>query len=111
MMKTGLAVLAAFAFATSASAGTTGDPFVQDKAILQLGGLDLSTPNGQARLANRMDEAARSVCGEHLASIHLSLESQARECRTTVLAQIRTQIEARSASVKTDANVQLASLR
>lgn len=111
MMKTGLAVLAAVAFATSASASTPNDPFVQDKAILQLKGLDLSTPNGQQRLANRMDRAASSVCGEQLATIHLFVEEQARECRVAVLAQIRTQIEARTADASSGLHVRLASLR
>lgn len=109
-MKTGLAVLAAVAFATSASAGTT-DTFVQDKAILQLKGIDLSTPDGQQRLAIRMDHAARSVCGEHLATIHLALEEQARQCRVDVVARIRTQIEARTAFAGSRSGVRLASLR
>jgi UrcA family protein len=111
MMKTGLAVLAAIAFATSASATTTADPFVQDKAILQLKGLDLSTPDGQQRLAIRMDAAARAVCGERLANIHISLEQQARDCRATVLTQVRAQIEARTAVAANSSNVQLASIR
>jgi UrcA family protein len=110
-MKTGLAVLAALAFATSASATTTKDPFVQDQAILKLDGLDLSTPGGQQRLATRMDVAARSVCGENLSNIHLSLEQQARECRVDVLAKVRAQIEARTAVASTGSAVRLASIR
>jgi UrcA family protein len=110
-MKTGLAVLAALAVATSASATTTKDPFVQDQAILKLDGLDLSTPSGQQRLANRMDVAARSVCGENLSNIHLSLEQQARECRVAVLAKVRAQIEARTAVASTGSAVRLASIR
>jgi UrcA family protein len=111
MMKIGLAALAAVAFATSASASTTNDPFVQDKAILQIRGLDLATPDGQQRLANRMDQAARSVCGDRLASVHLAVDAQARECRVTVLAQIRAQIEARTAEVTSGSHTQLASIR
>lgn len=110
-MKIGLAALAAVAFATSASASTTADPFVKDKAVLQLKGLDLSTPDGQQRLAIRMDQAARAVCGDNLASIHLSVEKQARECRVAVLAKVRTQIEARTADAATSSPVRLASIR
>lgn len=110
-MKTGLAALAALAFATSASASTVADPFVQDRAILQLKGLDLSTPDGQQRLAIRMDQAARSVCGDRLASIHLSVEAQARDCRVAVLAQVRAQIEARTANAASGSHTQLASIR
>lgn len=110
-MKTGLMALAAFAFATSASASTTDNPFAQGKAILQLKGLDLSTAEGQQRLAIRMDQAARAVCGERLASVHLALEEQARDCRTAVIADVRAQIEARTANASNDASVQLASIR
>jgi UrcA family protein len=111
MMKTGLAVLAAIAFATSASATTTQDPFVQDKAILQIKGLDLSTPDGQQRLAIRMDQAARAVCGDNLANVHLAVEAQARECRTAVLANVRSQIEARTADGAKRSLTQVASIR
>lgn len=93
-MKIGLAALAAFALATSASAE---NPFAQDKAILNLKGLDLSTSEGQERLAIRMDQAARAVCGERLANVHLSMEAKAQACRTAVIADVRSQIEARSA--------------
>lgn len=98
-MKKGLLVLAACAMASSASAAnTTNDPFVQDKATLRLDGLDLSTADGQQRLAIRMDQAARAVCGDGLSSIHLVLGASERECRTAVIADIRTQIEARIAA-------------
>ena len=70
-MRIGLAALAALAFATSASAGSnTANPFAQDKATLNLAGLDLSTADGQQRLAIRMDQAARTVCGDRMASVH-----------------------------------------
>ena len=108
-MKTGLMALAAFAFATSASA--TDNPFAQDKATLNLKGLDLSTADGQQRLAIRMDQAARAVCGERLASVHLALERQAQDCRTAVIADVRTQIETRTAHAATASPVHLASAR
>lgn len=107
-MKKGLLVLAACAMASSASAATN-DPFVQDTATLRLDGLDLSTADGQQRLAIRMDQAARAVCGDRLSSVHLALAASARECRTTVIADIRAQIEARMAA--NTSSTQLASSR
>lgn len=99
-MKFGLAAFAAVAVATSASAATTENPFAKDKTVLQLSGLDLSTPDGQQRLAIRMDQAARSVCGDRLATVHLDAEAKSRECRAAVVADVRSQIETRTASVK-----------
>jgi UrcA family protein len=97
MMKIGLAALAVFAFATSATAAPVENPFAKDQAVLQLSGLDLSTPDGQQRLAIRMDQAARSVCGDRLSNVHLDAEAKARECRASVLADVRSQIETRTA--------------
>lgn len=97
-MKIGLAAFAAFVFATSASAATTENPFAQDQVILNLKGLDLSSAEGQQRLAMRLDAAARAVCGDNAASLHLALEAQARECRAAVAADVRAQIETRMAS-------------
>lgn len=97
-MKIGLLALAAFGLATSATAATTTEnPFAQDKTTLRLDGLDLSTADGQQRLAIRMDQAAAAVCGDRLASVHLALGERTRECRTEVLADIRARIEARTA--------------
>jgi UrcA family protein len=110
-MKTCFVALAALAFASAASASTNDNPFAQDKTILQLKGIDLSTADGQQRLAIRMDQAARTVCGERLASVHLALAAQANECRTQVVADIRGQIEARTASVAGNGKVQMASIR
>ena len=110
-MKIGLAAFAALAFATSASAASSENPFAKDKAVLQLSGLDLATADGQQRLAIRMDEAARAVCGDRLASVHLDAENRARECRTAVVADIRSQIETRMAANTVAARTQLASAR
>lgn len=105
-MKIGLAALAALAFATSASANTTTEnPLAQDSAILTLKGLDLSTADGQQRLAIRVDQAARAVCGERLANVHLSLEAKSQECRAAVIADVRSQIEARTAMAPAAARV------
>lgn len=105
MMKIGLAALAAFAFATPAFAGPAENPFAQDKVILNLKGLDLSTPDGQQRLAIRMDQAARAVCGDRVAGVHLAMEAKAQECRTAVIADVRAQIEARSAMAPASARL------
>ncbi|GFM28932.1 uncharacterized protein PY1_contig-06-172 [Novosphingobium sp. PY1] len=99
MMKIGLAVLATFAFATTAYAAPAENPFAKDEAVLTLKGIDLTTPEGQERLAIRMDQAARAVCGDRLAGVHLALEAKAQECRTAVIADVRSQIETRSAMV------------
>ncbi|CCA90193.1 UrcA family protein [Novosphingobium sp. PP1Y] len=98
-MKIGLAVLATFAFATTAYAAPAENPFAKDEAVLTLKGIDLTTPEGQERLAIRMDQAARAVCGDRLAGVHLALEAKAQECRTAVVADVRSQIETRSAMV------------
>ncbi|MBB6124052.1 UrcA family protein [Sphingobium subterraneum] len=108
-MKIGLLALAALAVATSASAAPSDNPFAQDKAVLDLKGLDLATADGQQRLAIRIDQAARAVCGDHVSSVHLALEAKAQACRAAVVADVRAQIETRVAAAK--APTQLASLR
>lgn len=109
MFKTSVAVLAALSFAASASAAPNENPFAKDATILKLKGLDLSSAEGQQRLAIRMDEAARTVCGDRLASVHLAADAQARECRANVVADIRSQIETRQAAATTASRIQLAS--
>jgi UrcA family protein len=111
MMKTGLVALAALAFATPALASTADNPFAADKTILNLKGLDLSTADGQERLAIRMDQAARAVCGDRVAAVHLALEAQAQECRAAVVADVRSQVEARLAKASAAKPVQFASAR
>ena len=110
-MKRGLLALAACALAIPMSAAATDNPFAKDEAVLRLSGLDLSTAEGQQRLAIRMDAAARAVCGDRLATVHLASDARARECRTEVLADIRDQIEARAALAAKGAPTQLASAR
>jgi UrcA family protein len=111
IMKTALVAFAALALATSASASATENPFARDQAVLQLKGLDLSTAEGQQRLAIRMDQAARSVCGERLSNVHLDVEAKARSCRAAVVADVRSQIEARMAYAPTASRPQIASAR
>lgn len=110
MMK-GLLVLGVCALATSVSAAATENPFAKDETVLQLKGLDLATADGQQRLAIRMDDAARTVCGDRLASVHLAANAKAQKCRTAVIADIRTQIEARMADAAKTSGTQFASSR
>ena len=110
-MKIGIAALAAISLGSAAFAGTTDNPFGKDSAVLTLSGLDLTTADGQQRLAVRVDQAARAVCGESLATIHADLEARARACRADVAEQVRTKIEARTAEASHARSIQLASLR
>lgn len=115
-MKIGLMALASFAFATTASAATpsatVGDnPFAREQVVLQLNGLDLATTDGQQRLAIRMDQAARAVCGEGMERIHLALERKSQECRAAVMADIRTRIEGRMADASRTLPTRLATAR
>ena len=107
MNKKGLLALAACAL-VAVPAAAADNVFAKDEAVLRLKGLDLSTVDGQQRLAIRMDEAARAVCGDRLSNVHLALEARARECRAEVLADIRAQIEKRSAVAAKASTVQLA---
>jgi len=109
MIKTAIAALAALSFTAAASAGPNDNPFAKDATVLSLKGLDLSSAEGQERLAMRMDAAARTVCGDRVATIHLGLDAQARECRAGVVANIRNQIESRQAAATTGSRIQLAS--
>lgn len=110
-MKIGLAAVAAVALATSASAATENtNPFAKSQATLNLSGLDLATADGQQRLAIRIDQAARAVCGQDLSGLHLALEAKAQACRSAVTADVRAQIEARQANAGV-ASTQLASAR
>lgn len=110
-MKIGIAALAAFALGSAAFAGTSDNAFGKDSAVLSLSGLNLATAEGQQRLAIRVDQAARAVCGESLATIHADLEARARDCRADVAEQVRSQIDARTAAASPARSVQLASIR
>ncbi|WP_242124885.1 UrcA family protein [Sphingobium sp. Sx8-8] len=110
-MKIGFLAMASLAFATSAVAAGGENPFARDQAVLHLNGLDLATADGQQRLAIRMDQAARSVCGDSVASVHLALERKAQDCRAAVVADIRRQIESRQAAASDASAVKLALAR
>ncbi len=63
-MKKGLlALAAACAMATSASAATTDNPFAQDKATLHLTGLDLLDREGSSALPSAWTRP-HAVCGD-----------------------------------------------
>jgi UrcA family protein len=99
MMKIGIAALAALLVTAPAFAASTGsNPFSADSAVLDLRGLDLSSVDGQQRLAIRMDQAASAVCGEGMDTIHLALGAQARACHADVIADIRSRIAAATAA-------------
>lgn len=111
-MKTRLVALATVAFAlTATGAAADENPFAKDQAILNLADLDLSTADGQQRLAIRVDQAARAVCGDRLSNVHLSAEAKTQECRASVAADVRAQIEQRLARASTASGAKLASLR
>jgi len=108
-MKIGIAALAAMMVAAPAFAAPGGNPFSADSVVLDLHGLDLTSVDGQQRLAIRMDQAASTVCGEGLSSIHLALGEQARACHADVIADIRSRIAAATAAADTSKAVRLAS--
>lgn len=110
-MKMLVAAFAALSISSAAFAAPNDGAFGKPSAVLTLEGIDLATPEGQQRLAIRVDQAARAVCGESLATIHADLEARARGCRADVAEQVRTQIEARVAQAKQARPVQLASVR
>ena len=114
MMKIGMAALAAALVATPSFAAPNDNPFSQDSAVLDLRGLNLSTVEGQRRLAIRMDQAANAVCGEGLNRVHLALGEQTRACHAEVIADIRTRIATAMAArekSKADQPAELASLQ
>jgi len=76
--------------------------------VLNLRGLDLTSVDGQQRLAIRMDQAANTVCGEGMSSIHLALGEQARACHADVIADMRARITAATAAADTAQATRLA---
>lgn len=107
-MKFGLLALAAILVASPALAATTGNPLAADSAVLDLRGLDLTSVEGQQRLAIRMDQVASAVCGEGMSSIHLALGAQARTCRAEVIADVGARIATATASREPAKATQLA---
>ena len=98
MMKAAiLAALAAIGAVPSVCAASTENPLAKDQVVLSLRDLDLATVSGQRALAIRMDQAARAVCGDRLATVHLALEEQSRACQADVKADLRARIEVRTA--------------
>ena len=108
-MKIGIAALAALMVAAPAFAAPRDNPFSADSAVLDLRGLDLTSVEGQQRLAIRMDQAANAVCGEGMSSIHLALGAQTRACHADVIADIRARIATATAAADTHGATRLAS--
>lgn len=108
-MKIGIAAFAAMMVAAPAFAASGDNPFSADSVVLDLHGLDLTSVDGQQRLAIRMDQAANSVCGEGMSSIHLALGEQARACHADVIADIRSRIATATAAAEPTKAVRLAS--
>lgn len=108
-MKFGMAAFVAILAATPSLAASSDNPFSADSVVLDLRGLDLTSVDGQQRLAIRIDQAANSVCGEGMSSIHLALGEQARACRADVTADIRSRIATATARADTGRTTQLAS--
>jgi UrcA family protein len=109
MMKIGIVALAALLAAAPAFAEPSDNPFSKDSTVLDLRGLDLTSVEGQQRLAIRMDQAANTVCGEGMSSIHLALAAQARACRADVIADIQARITAATAAANSSKATRLAS--
>ncbi|WP_395396666.1 UrcA family protein [Novosphingobium sp. BL-8A] len=93
MLKATLAVLAACTISSAVYAAEPENPLAKSSVMLKLDGLDLSTVQGQRTLDLRMAQAARAVCGDRLATIHLALAAQSRACQAEVKADIRSRIE------------------
>lgn len=108
-MKIGMAALAAILMTAPAFAATGDNPFSADSAVLDLRGLDLTSVEGQQRLAIRMDHVADTVCGQGMSSIHLALGAQARACRADVIADIRSRIVTATAAANATGATRLAS--
>ncbi|WP_293876089.1 MULTISPECIES: UrcA family protein [unclassified Sphingomonas] len=113
-MKMVFAAVAALSLGSAAVASdgpAARSPFGKPSAVVTLQGIDLATADGQQRLAIRVDQAARTICGQNLATIHLDLEARARACRADVAEQVRARIETRTAQTTAPAAIQVASLR
>lgn len=80
----GLAAFAQPAFAQQSRAVTTAD-------------LDLSTPEGQARLDGRIRAAARDVCQIDMSRVSLQQEIAKRSCYQAALDSARTRVAVVSA--------------
>jgi UrcA family protein len=96
MVKAWLATAAAMTLAAGVGAAAPENPLARDKVVLDLRHIDFATVEGQRRLAIRMDQAARAVCGDRLDTVHLDMAANSRACQADVVADIRSRIEARA---------------
>lgn len=94
-----LAVLATALLAVPAGTALA-DPFVQNEAAISYADLNLDSADGQVRLASRLDQVARDVCGRGMDRVHPMLAQQAQTCRNEVVAAAREKIDLRLAAAK-----------
>jgi UrcA family protein len=94
MTRTFAAAVAAFA--TVATFATTSTASAADTAHVRFADLDLSSPDGQAKLDKRIALAARQVCSE--AYTGSRIKTVDAECVTRARASIEKQLAARRAS-------------
>lgn len=88
-------ILAAAVVAAGLSTLTAVSPaMASDGSVaVQHDDLNLRSPSGRAALDRRIERAARSVCGTAL-TIELDLAANIADCRESVLASARQQVEA-----------------
>jgi UrcA family protein len=107
-MRVGLSVIVAVLAAMPILSAASANPFSADSVVLNLRGLDLTSVDGQQRLAIRVGQAADTVCGTGMSSIHLALGAQAQACRSDVIANVHARIAAATARAETGKAAQLA---
>jgi UrcA family protein len=86
----------AAAFATFAGFAATAHAATQDSAQVRFTDLDLSSPEGQAKLDKRIAVAARAVCSDALTGSRIKTVDS--ECMTRARASIEKQLAARRGS-------------
>lgn len=111
MMRIAFAALAAATVMAPARSAEPVNPLAATSVVLGIKDLDLASVDGQRRLAIRIDNAARAVCGDRVATIHLALAEQSRACQSDVTADIRSRIEMRTAGTARAASGTLIALR
>jgi UrcA family protein len=108
MMTRMLAVLATAALVVPAGTALA-DPFAKNEAAFHYADLNLASADGQVRLASRLDQAARDVCGRGMDRVHPMLAQQAEACRNEVIAAAREKIDLRIAAARAPQALAMAS--
>jgi UrcA family protein len=73
-------VLIAFVFAALSVSPAIASPIAEPSARVRLNDVDVNTDDGAALLFRRIERAARTVCGEHVARRYASTRSAFRRC-------------------------------